>query len=89
MTSAGRSAIALPLVVRTTRSERAAASSPSLAPSHATNRQVMACVVAVCRRAFVLLAAPAMNAARRLHVGRAPGWLAVHLCGRPSPFPGS
>ena len=88
MTSTGRSATALPLVVRTARSERAAASSPSLAPSHATNRQVMACVVAVCRRAFVLLAASAMNAARCLHVGRAPGWLAVHLCGRPHPFPG-
>ena len=43
MTSTGRSATVLPLVVRTARSERAAAPSPSFALSHAMNRQVMAC----------------------------------------------
>lgn len=43
MTSTGRSAIALPLVVHTARGERAAAPSPSFALSHAMNRQVMAC----------------------------------------------
>ena len=46
MTSTGRSATALPLVVRTARGERAVAPSPSFpsfALSHAMNRQVMAC----------------------------------------------
>ena len=43
MTSTGRSATVLPLVVRTARSERAAAPSPSFALSHAMNRQVIAC----------------------------------------------
>lgn len=43
MTSTGRRATALPLVVRTARTERSAAPSSSFAPSHAMNQQVMAC----------------------------------------------
>ena len=87
MTSAGRSATALPLVVRTARSERAAAPSPSFAPltrHEPAGHGVLLSLYAV----GVRTPGSSPHAARRLHVGRAPGWLAVHLCGLLPPSQG-